>query len=208
MSVQSVGPWVLLGLGVVIILVQLGLSLGGRSGAATSVLAFVFGLAFCGTGVFGVPFLSAYGEFLKASEILRKVIEAPSAASYGDALKAVAEGTVGPDQQKVILAYMVERPVAGMDALLADAAKRATKPTTRQTLEDAGRDYRLRTETTDKLLTALRATQQLTPQTLETLDRGSRAFVADRLASPLALQPLKRQLGPMEVKVLMQAVER
>jgi hypothetical protein len=208
MSVQVVGPWVLLGLGVVIVLVQLWLSLGGRSQVRSSVLAFVFGLAFCGTGIFGLPFLSAYGQFLKTAEIFKQVIEAPSPESYGKALKAVAEDRIAPLQQKAILAYMVDRPVSGMDVLLADATKRATKPIARRALEDAGRDYQLRVESTDKLLTALKATNQLTPQTLQTLDRGSRAFVAARLASPHALQPLKQQLGPVQVKSLMQAVER
>jgi hypothetical protein len=124
MDTQTVGPWVFLGLGTVGVLVAIGITLAAKARRGLWLL-WVFGFASVGVGVYGPAFLEPYRKFL---EPLMAMQEAPSQETYGEMMAKVGAGQLPPTYAQFGLAYALERPVEGMDELLAQAVSTATDP--------------------------------------------------------------------------------
>jgi hypothetical protein len=129
LDLQVVGPWVLLGVGVVLLLSGALSALRTKEFAARKLLLLlVFGLASSGVGVFGLRFLSTYSEFL------RVVLDYSKAATPENAeklLTAMATTDVPKEYLQVARNMIMAQPPAEFDKRLDRTIKAA--PTGRNT---------------------------------------------------------------------------
>jgi hypothetical protein len=181
MTPQIAGPWVLVALGAIVIVAGVFILFRREARVALVMMSFVFGVLLCGLGVFGITFLDSYARFLKTSEILTAVMQAPSDQTYSQALDAVASGKVDPAQGQALLTYMEARPTPQFGDLVRRKAVSAKDPRSRALLAATADDFGRREESAAKLAAGLAAKNQLTPAAVESLDQGSQVLVARHL---------------------------
>jgi len=133
MDILEVGPWVLLGIGVVTLLGALWGTL--RQQPAKSLwMMWIIGFAVSGVGIYGPVFLTSYSEFVKTLLELQK---SPSPETYSAALQNVAEGKFPPGYDSIIVKVALSQPVDGMDSLLQLSVGKAKNEQRRMILADA-----------------------------------------------------------------------
>lgn len=134
MTMPAIGPWVLLAVGAIVLLGALWGTLK-PNGPKSLWLAWIFGLACAGTGIYGPMFLSSYADFLKTLEQLQSN---PSQETYTTALQKIADGEFTPQQSDVVLRYLTSQPSEGLDTLLTRYSQNAKDSVAKQQLAESG----------------------------------------------------------------------
>lgn len=120
MSIQTIGPWILLTVGTFI------LSSGAiallRGVPSKKPWIWIFGLATCGVAIYGPAFLIPYEKFI--SSIL-EMQHSPTNKTYAKVFDQVGHGDIPPDYQELALAYALDRPIPGMEDLINKAISEA-----------------------------------------------------------------------------------
>lgn len=120
MSIQTIGPWILLIVGTFMLL----------SGAIALLKdtptkkpwIWIFGLATCGVGIYGPAFLIPYEKFISRIMAMQ---HSPTAETYAKVFEQVGHGDIPPDYQELALAYALDRPIPGMEDLINKAITEA-----------------------------------------------------------------------------------
>ena len=133
MDILQVGPWVLLGIGSVILLGALWGML--RQKPVKSVwIMWIIGFAVSGVGIYGPVFLSSYSGFVRT---LLELQRSPSPETYSAALQKVAEGKFPARYDSVIVYVCLNQPVDGMDSLIQASLTNARDDQRKKILEGA-----------------------------------------------------------------------
>lgn len=131
MNITHIGPWVLLGTGVVVVAVSLYVVVAQKR---TPVVLLVFGALFAGVGIHGPLFMGPYAEFLRA---FASMTGTPGPESYQEVFKRIGEGGFDPELQQLALTWAMENPVEDMETILDGAIDSATNDAGRDTLMSA-----------------------------------------------------------------------
>lgn len=142
MSIGDVGPWVLLGVGTVILLGAVWGVFKGKQ-AKSLWMMWIVGFATSGVAIYGPAFLGQYGEFVK---VLMQLQSNPTPETYSKALDEVAAGKFPAAYDSVIVQFALSQPVEGMDSLLQHSLGKATDETRRQILANAAATWTARKE--------------------------------------------------------------
>ena len=180
---NELGPIVLLILGALLILAALVVFSKGSAVPWSFTMVLIFGTLLSGSGVFGIRFVGAFGEFLKTSNMLSMISTNPSAETQKEAIDAVASGEVGSPYSEAILSTVLEHPVEQTGALLAEGASRAKKPAGRQALMMASTRYEQKARAASDLTEALASTGRLQETRVANYDIATKRLVAERLAA-------------------------
>lgn len=150
MSIEVTGPWILLAVGAFMLIVATLSSF--RKGPPKGRWISIIGLATCGVGVYGPVFLIPYGKFISP---LLQMQQSPDAQTYEQAFEAVARGDLPSEYQELALAYALDRPIDGMDQLLAQAVDHAQNPGGKKALREARASLRGKMQAASKLASSM-----------------------------------------------------
>ncbi len=176
MAITTIGPWVLLAAGLVLMIAAVSLARVGNR-FKELVIFLILGVALSGTSVWGLGFLGQYRDFLTATNLLNQMLTNPDTTTYGQAFASVGKGEVKPQYQRAILAVALQRPVEGLDRALTENADRATDADGRQALREASADLAGKQEAAGLVQHAL-ASSGTAGARLERLDLATRVLVA------------------------------
>jgi hypothetical protein len=129
-EVISIGPWVLLIVGSLMLLAGAVSQLMGNG--TNWPWIWIFGLGTAGIGVYGTAFLEPYGKWM---EVVALMVREGSPASYERAFAAVADGKMPPEIQEVALNYAINNPIEGMVGMADEARARGKNQQGEETLE-------------------------------------------------------------------------
>lgn len=185
-KLQEIGPWILLGLGVVLVL---GGAVNwwwrgerrGRSHLMGLVVMLVFGGVFAGTSVFGLAFLKEFGTFLQSVRVLENMQASPGPSTYRDAFESIASGEFSAPLRRATLSLALEHPVVDMDTLMLWSAARASDDDGKVALLEARRTLHAKQRAASELVDALARTDRLTPSTVARFDAASRFLISSRV---------------------------
>ena len=149
MDIQIIGPWVLLGVGVLTLIGALWVTVR-QIAPRRSWILWVFGFAIAGVGAYGPLFLKPYGEFL---DVVFRMQDSPGPDTHKEVFKMIGDRQVPPKYQKLALAYALENPVEGMDELLEKAIENSTDPRGKQALVIAQESLKGKKKLADELST-------------------------------------------------------
>ena len=133
MEILQVGPWILLGVGVVTLLGALWGTLRQKQAKSLWIM-WIIGFAVSGVAIYGPVFLSSYSEFVRTLLQLQK---SPSTETYSAALQRVAEGTFPSSYDSIIVNFALSQPVDGMDSILQVSLGKAKDGEHRKFIADA-----------------------------------------------------------------------
>lgn len=133
MEILQVGPWILLGVGVVILLGALWGALRQKPAKSLWIM-WIIGFAVSGVGIYGPVFLSSYSQFVQTLLQLQK---SPSPETYSAALQSVAEGKYPSSYDSIIVNFALSQPVDGMDSILQLSLGKAKDSEHRKFIADA-----------------------------------------------------------------------
>lgn len=188
MNIQTVGPWILLGVGTVTLLGAAFVSV--RHSAPKGLwLMWVFGFAIAGVGVYGPAFLEPYGKLIRP---IMAMLASPNAATYNAVFDKVASGELPPEYQDIGLAYALERPIEDMDQLFTEAIQNSTDPAGKLALEEAQATLEGKKLVADEL--AKRSS--LTVEDIKRFDPTTRQLVSGRLLQLPNATLIERNLNP------------
>ena len=123
MTIEVVGPWVLLAVGVFMLVSGAVAVLRGAGPKKPWI--WMFGLAASGVGLYGPAFLVPYARFL---DPIMAMQGSPDTETYGKVFDEVGEGELPPEYQELALAYALDRPIPDMENLLETAVSAASDP--------------------------------------------------------------------------------
>ncbi len=124
-QIATVGPWVLLVLGVVVCARTI-----WNPKANWKLL--LIGFCMCGVAVYGVTFLESMG---RAAQLMNNLEAKPGSESTQAAVDAVKDGAVSPQDQKTLLASVMDQPVTNLNQILSNSIATAKDPKGKQTLQ-------------------------------------------------------------------------
>jgi hypothetical protein len=177
---NTVGPWILLAIGVVICLGMVRSILRDPAHAKSYVTALTIGAALAGVGVYGLAFLDPFSRVL-SSLTGAKTPEEKRAATI-DALGVIAKGRLRPGQQELLMPYLLNQPVGDMTNLMQGAIAKATTPTAAQILSDGLRTYEAKRAAGTNLAVAV-VQGHLNPTVATNLDFATRRGLVHSLES-------------------------
>ena len=176
MNIALIGPWVLLVMGVSAFCAA-GYQILFRKPGGAAYLVLVFGGLFAGVSVYGPAFVDQYLNFVKVVVPLQS---SPSEATSQAFLKSVGDGSLSPEYAELGLGYMLDRPIAGTDKLLQDAAEKATNPMGKQALERARQDFIGKQNVAEQMAKTVKS--QPNPEAvLQEFDSGTRTLISREL---------------------------
>ena len=190
MDIEIIGPWILLGVGVIVLLGAVAGTLLGKA-AKTLALMWIFGGLLSGVGVYGPGFLASYSQFLR---VMSPMVETPTDATYSAVLSRIGRGNLRPEHQEIALAYVLDRPLPDMEALLDDAIAEATDESGQAALTAARRALQGQHEVAHHLAEEIR-TSQASAQVIDRFDPTTQSLVARELTKqpPETPGPLPRE---------------
>lgn len=187
MNILTIGPWFMLGLGVVTVLGAVVFrTIHPKEGTPWGML--IFGVLLGGVGIWGPGFLKPYGEWIGN---LSNLINNPGSESITTFIEGIEEGKMPEEIQKIGLNYIVDNPVPGVtDSILEDAIDRIPddSPIEKVFVEALG-NLRGRQAAADQLINAAGLSDTGT-QRLRELDPAMRVMIIQRAEriGPSALQ--------------------
>ena len=120
MDITYVGPWILLGIGTLLMLAAV-YNTVVQQGRPFNLLAF--GLLSIGVGIHGPLFMGQYAEFFR---IMSPMVGTENPETYKEVFDRIGQGDFDPELQKIALGYALSRPIEDMDCLLSEAIASAT----------------------------------------------------------------------------------
>ena len=183
MAITNVGPWILLGIGTLLMLAAVYIAVSQQRRPS---LLLIFGFLSIGVGIHGPLFMGPYAKFLNS---ISSMVKNPSPATYSEIFSAIGKGEFGPELQEIALSYALDRPIGDMDRLLRDAIARAADSQGRQALEVAERELTQKANLAAELVNQHMVAQaQVTLRTLDTekieaLDPATRMIFSKELLS-------------------------
>lgn len=167
MEIESVGPWLLLGVGVFLLLA--GAVATVRPNPPRWPWIWVFGLACAGIGAYGPAFMEPYGKWVK----LLLEMDESSPQTYADVFERIGRGDLPPKLQDMALSYALNRPIERMDQELKRAIKNAGDDRGRGALHETQLAFEQRAEVATEICNILaqreRRPAERTAVTAETL---------------------------------------
>jgi hypothetical protein len=163
-----------------------------RKGATLpkTIVAAVFSVLLLGLSAFGLPFLTAYGDWLEVVKPLLTQEATPEL--YAATMEKVARGGIDPAVSHVAVQTMISRPVPGMDKLAADALEQQPNAPgsgelarMKQTLDLRDQEVR---RIADKITERVEAGDADAVGRIEALDTPTRIEVARELERRSAVQ--------------------
>jgi hypothetical protein len=176
MSIVTVGPWILLGVGTVILLGAVWAVFKGKQ-AKSLWMMWIVGFATSGVAIYGPAFLGQYGEFVK---VLMQLQSNPTPETYSKALDDVASGKFPAAYDSVIVQFALSQPVEGMDSLLQHSLERATDKQGKEILTDAAATWSAKKEVAKEISRHLAGTTDIEIK-LASFDPVTRSLVARAL---------------------------
>lgn len=191
MEITYIGPWVLLGIGALMILAALCITVFQKR--TPSSLLLILGILSAGVGIHGPLFMGQYAVFLRT---ILQVVDNPDSESYSKLLDQIGQAKFDPELQEVALGYVLDRPVAGMDSLLATAINNAND-LGRPALEKTKQAHVQRTEEAETKLQQLDWENLATAKKeIENFDPATRTRVSEKLLDPQFIESLNSDFGP------------
>ena len=189
MTPQLFGTWALIVLGGIVVLAGL-VRMFMRDPKLQMILAcFVFGVLMSGVGTYGLGFVDKYTEFLKTTQILTALVEAPSDTTYAQATAAIASGKIDPAVSHVALAYMAARPTDRFKNVLQAAESKTKNKSVSMELAATQADIKARETAAAELTQSLAAKNQLTEEKVKSLDASTKIYVAHTLKTSPQVAP-------------------
>ena len=176
MAITTVGPWVLLLVGVVTVLGAVWLTVT-KPDVRRPWWMWVFGVLLCGTGVYGPAFLTDYASFLKT---LKTLSDEPSEANYQAFLQDMADGDVPESVQDAGTALMLQHPIPQLERLVESAEVQASSPAVKAKLQSMQESLAAQKEQAQVLKSGL-VGEAIEPITIFQLPAATRFHLADEL---------------------------
>lgn len=133
---NSVGPWIMAGIGVLGTLASIYCVVVQRRHPILMLVALIIGGLLVGVGIYGPGFMGPYTDFIK---VVLPMVKTPSTETYLVAFDRTGKGDFDPALQEITLSYALDRPITNMDSLLTEAINSATNDQGRSALEEAKR---------------------------------------------------------------------
>jgi hypothetical protein len=121
---------------------------------------FVFGFLGLGLGVYGLEFMTKYGDWL--DKIKDWIIENPTEESYAKFFDSVGQGKMPTKLKDMAITYAINHPIDGMESLL--ERKIGETPIDRpgrKDLDGALQNFQAKKKAVDKLLEAAPTDRQV-----------------------------------------------
>ena len=142
MDITVIGMWVMLALGVVTVFFAIRLTVK-QAVLRALLLSWVFGVALAGVGTFGPGFLDPYSDFLK---VVFDAMGSPSEETYAAVVDQIASEDVPDEIRELGLSFMLENPIEGMDAMLAEGMAKTDQVGARTAFTSARKTLEVRSE--------------------------------------------------------------
>ena len=185
-DIRVVGPWILLGIGVVILLgaVYVMVATERRHGL---LWMWIFGVLPAGLGVFGLEFFEPYRSFVA---VYQQAVQNPSESTYSALLEKASSGALPPDSRKLALAYMEARPVPNLDQMLKHAIAKTDDSNSKKDLQATARAVHAKSLIAADVLKGIEQQGQLNAGAIQRLDPATQRFILQGLP-PDQLRRLK-----------------
>ena len=135
MEITYVGPWILLGIGTLLMLAAVYIAVAQQR---KPLILLTFGLLSVGVGIHGPLFMGQYAEFFRA---MSRMVGTANSETYGPVLERIGQGDFTPELQDIALSYALDHPIPDMDQLLSEAIAGATNEEGRNALENFDSAY-------------------------------------------------------------------
>ena len=135
MSITEIGPWILVGTGVLLALASIYIVVVQQRKPVT---LLTFGLLFAGVGTYGPAFL---GDAAKFARVMLQFHRQADSDAYRMVLEAIGQGDLDHEYQEIAIDYVLSRPGEDIDVLLDQAIESASNEQGREALEEAQREY-------------------------------------------------------------------
>lgn len=176
MDILSVGPWILLAVGTVILLGAVWAVFKGKQ-AKSVWMMWVVGFGVSGVAIYGPAFLGQYSEFVK---VLMQLQSDPTKETYASAFDKVAAGTFPAAYDSIIVQVALSQPVDGMDSLLNASLGKAKDEKRKLILTDAAATWTAKKVGANEIAQRIKNTPNA-EQTLARVDPVTRSLVARAL---------------------------
>ncbi|MHB8522862.1 MAG: hypothetical protein ACYDH9_19170 [Limisphaerales bacterium] len=176
---STTGPWIMLGVGVLVCLAIVYAVVVGGQHVKDCVWALVIGAALCGVGVYGLAFLDPFTRLIRtlpganASQTVRE-------KAMQNALTTIANGRLLPQERRVLMPYLLSQPLPNMTNLLRGSIQKATSADAKKTLELALQSYEAKRVVATNLALAV-AQGRLRYDVITNLDMETRTSLAESL---------------------------
>ena len=115
MEITTVGPWILLGMGMLLLgigtlpLAHTAIRVAGvKEGNLICIILLIFGVLCAGLGIYGPSFMGQYAEFLRA---MSPMVKTPDTKSYQVVFDRIGKGDFDSEFQEIALSYALDRPL-------------------------------------------------------------------------------------------------
>ncbi len=213
MTVEQVGPWLLLIIGIVLLGCFAKAALQTEAAKTTLILLFVGGFACAGTGIYGPSFMNEHGRWIQT---MLAAFNSQDPKAYDELLAQVADGSVPPEYQPMVLAAVMDNAPKDIDPKLKlnQAIAQAPSGTGRQSLIAAQQRIEEREAALTTVLAAIQpkaisdspTRTTMSAKTLDRLDSASRRVVSETFSN-MTRQQLKAIRVDPEVITKIQAVQ-
>lgn len=212
MSIEQVGPWLLLITGVVLLGCFAKIAFQEQAAKATLILLFVGGFACTGTGIYGPSFMNDYGDWM---QLLFRVTDHQDAQAYNELVSLMGEGSIPPEGYGIVSSVLMENAPKGVDPKkkLSQAIAAAPAGEGRKALQAVHLNIERREVAMTTLLAAMQPSTKsqgtrtkVSEATLAGLDSVSRRVVSTKLIN-MAPQELKKIQVDPKVMSRIRAVE-
>lgn len=194
MDTTVIATYVMMGVGLIVILTGVYKLVKPDPKFWQIITPFVFGIVLLGVSAFGLPFMTAYGEFL--SKIL-PLIKAPGSETYAAAIDAIGSGKLSPNNAGAAKAIMLENPVQDLEPLVERQVVAAQDADGKDLLKSMLTDLRAKKQMAGQIADNVTQGTTVNTQKLGALDASTQRLVAQEIARrPQVVQrmtPIERE---------------
>ena len=181
MEITTVGPWILLVIGALLMLAAIYVA-AVHQGKPSSLL--LFGFLSIGVGIHGPLFMGQYADFWRA--VLPITSESMDPKAYQDLFRRIGQGDFDTKLQDVALRYALDRPIQDMDRLLTEAIASATNDQGRSALERTKLAWAGKVKVANQLARQVESVPlDVEDLEIEAFDPATRTLVAEELLARL-----------------------
>lgn len=179
-DITNVGPWIFLGLGVLLLLAGIYISVFQKRNI---IILLIFGVLCTGLGIQGPLFMGQYAEWLR---VMLAMVKTNNPETVQAVFNMIGKRDFDPALQEITLSYTLNLPIQNLDSLLTNAINSASNEQGKKVLKET------KQELVAKIGTGKLLSQKLSPEEIETLDEATRILVTNELLSRTSKPDLKK----------------